>query len=59
MKQVAICFTLVSSLAYSLALKMKATFSSEMSMTFNRLHGVISQNIELFITTAVRTSNPT
>jgi hypothetical protein len=28
-------------------------------MTFNGLHGVISQKIELFITTAVRTSNPT
>jgi hypothetical protein len=28
-------------------------------LTFNRLHGVISQNIEIFITSAVRTSNPT
>jgi hypothetical protein len=28
-------------------------------MTFNGLHGVISQKIELFITTAVRTSNLT
>jgi hypothetical protein len=28
-------------------------------LTFNRLHGVISQKIELFITTAVRTSGPT
>jgi hypothetical protein len=28
-------------------------------LTFNRLHGVISQKIELFITTSVRTSNPT
>jgi hypothetical protein len=28
-------------------------------LTFNRLHGVISLKIELFITTAVRTSNPT
>jgi hypothetical protein len=28
------------------------------SLTFNRLHGVISQKIELFITTAVKTSNP-
>jgi hypothetical protein len=27
--------------------------------TFDGLHGVISQKIELFITTAVRTSNPT
>jgi hypothetical protein len=28
-------------------------------LTSNGLHGVISQKIELFITTAVRTSNPT
>jgi hypothetical protein len=28
-------------------------------MTFNRLHGIIYQKTELFITTAVRTSNPT
>jgi hypothetical protein len=28
-------------------------------LTFNGLHGVISQKIELFITTAVRTSSPT
>jgi hypothetical protein len=27
-------------------------------LTFNGLHGVISHNIELFITAAVRTSNP-
>jgi hypothetical protein len=28
-------------------------------MTFNGLHAVICEKIELFITTAVRTSNPT
>jgi hypothetical protein len=28
-------------------------------LTFNGLHGVISQKMELFITTVVRTSNPT
>jgi hypothetical protein len=28
-------------------------------MIFNRLHGDISQNTELFTTTAVRNSNPT
>jgi hypothetical protein len=28
-------------------------------LTFNGLHGVISQKIVLFITTAVRTSDPT
>jgi hypothetical protein len=27
-------------------------------MTLNRLHGVISQNMILFITIAVKTSNP-
>jgi hypothetical protein len=28
-------------------------------LTFNGIHGLISQKIKLFITTAVRTSNPT
>jgi hypothetical protein len=28
-------------------------------LTFNRLHGIISQKTVFFITTAVRTSNPT
>jgi hypothetical protein len=28
-------------------------------LTFNGLHGVISQNIVLFVNTAVRTSDPT
>jgi hypothetical protein len=28
-------------------------------LTFNRLHLIISQEIELFITTAVRSSDPT
>jgi hypothetical protein len=28
-------------------------------LTFNGLHGIVSQKIEVFITTAVRTSNPT
>jgi hypothetical protein len=31
---------------------------SLLEYTANGLHGVISQKIELFITTAVRTSNP-
>jgi hypothetical protein len=31
----------------------------KLRLTFNGLHGVISQKIVLFITTAVRTSNPT
>jgi hypothetical protein len=33
--------------------------SESMWLTFNGLHGVISQKMVLFITTAVRTSNPT
>jgi hypothetical protein len=44
-------FTLVSCLAYSSNLKMEATCSSQ---TFN---DIISQKIELFITTSERTSN--
>jgi hypothetical protein len=34
-------------------------FLRNIGLTFNGLHGVISPKIELFITTAVRTSNPT
>jgi hypothetical protein len=45
-------------LAYS-TLKMEATCSSETSVDFQRLLGIISQEIELFITTTVRTTNPT
>jgi hypothetical protein len=44
-------------LAYSSTLKMEATCFSEIRFTFNGLHGVISQKIELFITTAVRASD--
>jgi hypothetical protein len=45
--------------AYFSNLKMEAICSSEASLTFNGLCGVISQKIVLFITTAVRTSNIT
>jgi hypothetical protein len=38
---------------------MEALYSSEISVDFNGLHSVVSQKIVLFITTAVRTSNPT
>jgi hypothetical protein len=38
---------------------MAATCSSEMSIDFQGLHGVIFQMIETFITTAVRTSKLT
>jgi hypothetical protein len=34
-------------------------FPAKCLLTFNGLHGVISQKIELFITTAVGPSNPT
>jgi hypothetical protein len=52
-------FMLVSCLAYSSTLKLDVTCSSEFQLTFNRLHGVISQKLELFITTAVITSDAT
>jgi hypothetical protein len=42
-------------LAYSSALKMKATLSSEKS----RVSGILSQSIDVFVITAMRTSNPT
>jgi hypothetical protein len=42
-------FMLVSCLAYSSTLKMEATYSSEISVAFSRVHGVISQKIELFM----------
>jgi hypothetical protein len=35
-------------LAYSSTLKMEMTFSSKRKFTFNKLHGTISQNLELF-----------
>jgi hypothetical protein len=38
---------------------METTYSSEKSLTFTGLHGVVSQKIELFLTTAVRSSDPT
>jgi hypothetical protein len=52
-------FIPVSCWAYSSTLKMKAIFSSEMSVDFQRNHVVISQKMVLCITTTVRTSNPT
>jgi hypothetical protein len=51
-------FTLVSCLAYSSSLKMNATCPPKRRLTFDELHGVIFQKIKLFITTAVRISNP-
>jgi hypothetical protein len=45
----ATCFMLVSCLAYSSTLKMEATGLLKRVVTFNGLHGHISQKIELFI----------
>jgi hypothetical protein len=42
-----------------LTLKIDARCSSETPVGLNGIHGVISQKTELFIPTAVRTSNPT
>jgi hypothetical protein len=42
----------------SSALKMEAICSPKRLLTLNRLHGVISQKMILFITTTVKTSNP-
>jgi hypothetical protein len=50
--------TLVCCSDYS-TLKMEAICSCETSLTFNGLHGVISQKMVFFITATVRTSNPT
>jgi hypothetical protein len=52
-------FGLVSSSAYSSALKIEATYPPKRRLTYNRLHGVISLKTEFFITTVVKTSNPT
>jgi hypothetical protein len=41
------------------AVVIKSTISLLATCTLNGLHGVISQKMILFITTAVRTSNPT
>jgi hypothetical protein len=54
-----LCFMLISSLTYSLILKTEVICSSETSVDFNGLHFVISQKIELSISTAVRISTRT
>lgn len=51
------CFMIVLCFSYSSILKMAAKYPSETSVDFQP-DGVISQNIEVFITTAVRTSIP-
>jgi hypothetical protein len=40
------------------AVESQPTCSTKTLVTFNGLHSIMSQKIELFITTAVRTSNP-
>jgi hypothetical protein len=50
---------LVSCLAYSWTLEMRGDMFVKRRLTFNGLRGVISQKMVDFITTAVRTSNPT
>jgi hypothetical protein len=52
-----LAFKLVSFLAYSPNLKMETMYSAETFVDFQRINGVISQKIELIITTALRTSN--
>jgi hypothetical protein len=44
----ATCFKLVSCLAYSREMKMETKCSSEKSMTFNGLNGVIYKMVALF-----------
>jgi hypothetical protein len=46
-------------LVYSSILTMEANVPPKHRLTFNELHGVISQKIELFIATTLRTTNPT
>jgi hypothetical protein len=52
------CFMLVSCVAYSSTLSMEETYSPKGRLAFKGLHNVISQKIELFITTDARTSVP-
>jgi hypothetical protein len=52
-------FMLVSCSAHSLTWRWRRHVPPKCHLTFNRLHGIISQKTELFITTAVRTLNPT
>jgi hypothetical protein len=52
-------YLLVLAEMISSTLTMEAICSSETSVQLNRLHGVTSQKMILFITTAVKTSNST
>jgi hypothetical protein len=44
-----ICFRLISCLAYSSNPEDEGDMSLRKRLTFNRLHGVISQKIELYL----------
>jgi hypothetical protein len=55
----ATCFTLVSCLAHSLTLKVEVTFLRNVGWLSTDCTAFVFQKIEVFITTAVRTSNPT
>lgn len=48
----------VTSMLHAGYLKMTLTCSLETSVNSNGLHSIISQKIDLFVTTAVRTSSP-
>jgi hypothetical protein len=54
----ATCFMLLFCFAYSSTLKMDVACFSETSADFNRLHGVISQKIQLFSGTLACMSHP-
>lgn len=54
--EVKLCFLLASWLAYSST--MKEVICSSETLTFTRLHSIMSCKTELFIVTAVRNSNP-
>jgi hypothetical protein len=49
----------VKQVASRALLKMEETCSSKISVDFSGLYGIVPQKIELLITTAVRTSDPT
>jgi hypothetical protein len=55
--ELATCFAPVSCLTYSSTLKVRRHDLPKRPLIFNGLHRIISQKTELFITTAVRTTN--
>jgi hypothetical protein len=54
----AVCFMLVLCLAYSLAWKLQASCSSKTTIDFEQVTQCCITEDKLFITAAVRTSNP-